>query len=69
MEVGCDVISADCSFFYRNQQVSCFGQRAVVGVDEDARMLNAVGICFARVRLKCADQIQVSARPEYVAIE
>jgi len=69
MEVGCDVIAADYSFFYRNQQVSGFGQRTVIGVDDQVRALNRAGIYFARLRLKCADEIQVRAWTKNLAIE
>ena len=69
MEVGDNVIAADYSFFYRDQQVSSFGERAFVGVDDNVRALNRAGIDLTRVRLECTDEIQVSAGSQMVAIE
>ena len=69
VEVGCDVIAADYSFVYWDQQVSCFGERAIVGVDDYVRALNRAGIYLAGVGLKCADEIQVRAGTQQVAVE
>ena len=69
MEVGCDVMAADYSFFYRDQQVSGFGQRAIVSVDDHMSALHGAGIHLACVGLKCADQIQVRAWAKNLAIE
>src|SRR2546423_4512289 len=69
MEVGGNVIAADYSFLYRDQQVSSFGERTIVGVDDNVRALNRAGIDLTRVRLECADEIQVSAGTQLVAIE
>ena len=52
-----------------DQQVSSFGERTIVGVDDNVRALNRAGIGLARVRLKCTNQIQVSAGSQQVAVE
>src|SRR5712692_8242690 len=69
MEIGGDVRAGDSAFSHGDKQVAGLGEGAVVGVYYNSCAFDRVGIHLARMRLKCAHKVQMSAGTKQVAVE
>ena len=69
VQISNDVFAGNEAVAYGNEQIAGFGERALVSVNDHSRSLNSGVVHFTRVRLKCADGIDVGAGPQQVTIE
>ena len=69
VQISRDMIRLDDAFLNRNEQITRLGEHTIVSFDENASPLHGVGIHFAGVRLKRADEIQMGAGTKEPTLE
>jgi hypothetical protein len=69
MQIGEKALALDHPSFQRNEKISCFGERAVVGVDHDAGVAHGDIVELARSGLEAADRVDMRSLAKHVAVE